>query len=196
MVPRKKVELVQGETFQLPLYWYRGDDVVKSITAASNDYPALCTAAGHGLPLTSNVPVTLIGPTSWLTTPSASKRDRIYAKAVNADTFTVAIDSTDEDAYAPGNTLIYTPPVDLAGWTARMQLRESVDADDIILEFTTENGRIALSSDGQIMLTADEADTVLLDFTTAIGDVEVISPGGVVTRVARLIVKLNKEGTR
>lgn len=51
-------------------------------------------------------------------------------------------------------------PVDLTGYTARMQLRTSVDAETNSLELTTENDRISLGgTNGEIQLTVD-ADTM------------------------------------
>ncbi len=35
-------------------------------------------------------------------------------------------------------------PVDLTGYIARMQIRKSISAADVIVEFTTENGSIVL----------------------------------------------------
>lgn len=38
-------------------------------------------------------------------------------------------------------------PVDLTGWTARMDVRKTVNSSTAVLSLTTENGRIALGGD-------------------------------------------------
>lgn len=196
-VPKKKMEIVQGATFRKTIYWYNGTDVVLPITAVARGYPTICTAVSHGLPVTSAVPATLLGSVDWLTTPSTRVGQRIYVYGLSADTFKVFIDSTQEAAYTGGNYLQYTPPVDLsAGWTARMQLRESVDSTTFLWEMTTENGGISLGADGAVNLTILPINTADFDFTTAVGQPELISPTGEVTRLASIQFSLNKESTR
>lgn len=196
-VPQKKMQIVQGETFRKVLYWYHGTDAVFAITAATLGYPTVLTAAGHGLPLTSAVPVTLIGRNAWMNTPSIDAGDRIYATAISADQFTVPIDSTDEAAYVSGNYVIYTPPVNLTSWTGRMQIRKTVQATDVLIELTTENGGMSLGADGAVNLVILDVNTSALDFSTAVGDIELISPvTGDVTRLATIHFTLSEEVTR
>lgn len=49
-------------------------------------------------------------------------------------------------------------PFDLTGWSARMQVREYRDAP-LLLELSTDNGRITLGADGTIRLQVDAATT-------------------------------------
>lgn len=196
-VPKKKMQIVQGETFRKVLYWYHGNDAVFAITAATLGYPTILTAVGHGMPLTSAVPVTLLGRNTWLNTKSVDPSDRIYATAINADQFTVPIDSTDEAAYTSGNYVIYTPPVNLTGWTGRMQIRPTVKSTDILIELTTENGGMSLGADGAVNLVILDVNTSALEFVTAVGDIELVSPStGDVTRLATITFTLSDEVTR
>ncbi|MCC6475110.1 MAG: hypothetical protein IT514_15355, partial [Burkholderiales bacterium] len=102
-------------------------------------------------------------------------------------------------AYTSGGELVYNPPVDLTGSTARMQIRpyvESPDAD-ILLSLTTANGGISLGgANGTISLLASAAATAALDFDTAVYDLEVIDGSGLVTRLLSGMVTLSKEVTR
>ena len=51
-------------------------------------------------------------------------------------------------------------PVDLSGYTARMQMRPSVSSDTVLLNLTTENGGITLGGAlGTITLHFTEANT-------------------------------------
>ena len=96
-------------------------------------------------------------------------------------------------------------PVDLTGCTARTQLRSDVLAPDVLLELTTENGRIDLSlGDGLVAFHLDAATTAGLPYgdspparwSTAVGQLEVLHPNGDVTRAAEISWSLDPEGTR
>lgn len=71
----------------------------------------------------------------------------------------------------------------LTGWTARMQVRDKFTSAGFLIELTTENGRISLSSTGDIQLTVSATDTnALAAPKSAVYDLELVSPDGVVTR--------------
>jgi hypothetical protein len=87
--------------------------------------------------------------------------------------------------------------VNVTGYTARMQIRKTVDATTIILTLTTENGRITVGgSNGLITLLVSAADTAALTTFCGVYDLEVISPAGVVTRLLEGQVEVSKEVTR
>lgn len=68
-------------------------------------------------------------------------------------------------------------PIAFSGYTARMQVRSTVDSDTVILELTTENGRIELGdTDGSISLYV--ADTVMISIPEGIYvyDLELVAP--------------------
>lgn len=87
--------------------------------------------------------------------------------------------------------------VNVTGYTARMQIRKTVDATTIILTLTTENGRITVGgANGLITLLVSAADTAALTTFCGVYDLEVISPTGVVTRLLEGQVEISKEVTR
>lgn len=87
--------------------------------------------------------------------------------------------------------------VNVTGYTARMQIRKTVDATTIILTLTTENGRITVGgANGLITLLVSAADTAALTTFCGVYDLEVISPTGVVTRLLEGQVEVSKEVTR
>ena len=54
-------------------------------------------------------------------------------------------------------------PVDLTGFTARMQLRPSIASESVLLDLTTENGGLVLGGvTGEVKMIFREADTVSL----------------------------------
>ena len=89
------------------------------------------------------------------------------------------------------------PPVNLSGYTARMQLRTSIDAPDVLLELTTENTRITIDAlQGLITLAIAAPDTAAMTFTSAVYDLDIISPSGQVSRIVQGSVSLSRSVTR
>lgn len=89
-------------------------------------------------------------------------------------------------------------PIDITGYTARMQLRTAKDEPDPpIIELTDGNGRIILGGvNGTIDLLIDCADTSALIDEFGVYDLEVESPGGVCTRLVEGSFELSLEVTR
>lgn len=126
----------------------------------------------------------------WCTAPYPTKIQN--GKLVNAQTCRPV----------PDTDLV---PVDLMGCTARLQLRADVLAPDVLLELTTQDGRIDLSmGDGHIAFYLDAVTTAGLPYgenpparwRTAVGQLEVVHPNGDVSRVAEISWSLSPEGTR
>lgn len=87
-------------------------------------------------------------------------------------------------------------PIDLTGYTARMQVRRDIDATAILIELTTENGRITLGGEsGTITLSIDAEDTSAIP-RPGIYDLELESDTGTVIRLLKGIFDLDPEATR
>ena len=127
----------------------------------------------------------------WCSAPYPTKT--LNGKLVRADTCQPV----------PDSDLV---PVDLTGCTARMQLRAEVLAPDVLLELTTENGRIDLSdgADGWVRFVLDAATTSGIPFgdrppvswCEAIGQLEIVHPNGDVSRPVEIAWRVDPEGTR
>lgn len=90
-------------------------------------------------------------------------------------------------------------PVDITGYTARMHIRDSIDAAATLLELTTENARITLGDTaGTIQLSIAATDTAALAFTSGVYDLELVDTGGAgdVTRLTYGGVEVRPEVTR
>jgi hypothetical protein len=89
---------------------------------------------------------------------------------------------------------------DIAGYTARMQVRTAANAASFIVALTTENGRISvgntIATKGQVTLTISAADTANLTAGQYVYDLELVSGGGVVTRLIEGNFKVKAEVTR
>jgi len=85
---------------------------------------------------------------------------------------------------------------DLTGYTARMQIRTEIDADDVMCELTTANGRIVLGDEeGTVRLIIESAVTETFD-DEGVYDLELIDSDGKVYRLLKGKVKVELEVTR
>ncbi|WKZ86359.1 hypothetical protein N5B55_05235 [Ralstonia pickettii] len=75
-------------------------------------------------------------------------------------------------------------PINLAGFTARMQIRSAANAAEVLLDLSTENGRITLrGASGAIDLLVDSTATGAITWTQAVYDLKLIAPDGTELRL-------------
>ena len=89
-------------------------------------------------------------------------------------------------------------PFDLSGYTARMQVRRTIESTAFLLELTTENGALTINP-------ADEINQIFIDVAASVTasitqsgfyDLEIINGDGVVSRVLQGAFTLSPEVTR
>lgn len=96
-----------------------------------------------------------------------------------------------------GNTVADAVPVNLTGCIARAHLRSSVESDVVLLELTTQNGRIVLGGPaGSIRLLISAADTAAIGWKSAVYDLEIEFPDQRVVRRMYGGVAVSPEVTR
>jgi hypothetical protein len=88
--------------------------------------------------------------------------------------------------------------IDLTGFTARMHMRETVDAATPFLTLTTENGGITLGGTaGTVDLLAAATATSAITATAGVYDLELVASDGItVTRLLEVLVVISPEVTR
>jgi hypothetical protein len=87
--------------------------------------------------------------------------------------------------------------INVTGYTARMQARESVDTASTFIALTTENGGIALGgAAGTITLAMTATATAALSVFSGFYDLELISGSGIVTRLLQGSLTVSPEVTR
>lgn len=87
--------------------------------------------------------------------------------------------------------------VNLTGYTARMQVRASTSAPDVLLELTTVNGYITLGGiAGTVTLTLPATVTAGLDWRRGKYDLELVATDALVTRFMQGQVSVSREVTR
>jgi hypothetical protein len=195
-VPHQDLEIVQGATFIQPFSWCSDVLVQKAITAITKGAVTVLTVPSHGMP--SAMPC-------WLEEVGGMRQIRnnhltdvpYVGTSLGANTVSVPITSDQYNDFTSGGALVYYQPQDLTGFTARMQIRESVGAAVALLDLTTSNSRISLDNTAKtITLTISATDTAAITWMRGVYDLELVSPGGIVYRVAQGAVFVNRETTR
>lgn len=88
-------------------------------------------------------------------------------------------------------------PIDLTGYSARMQVREDYSSATALVDATTGNGDITLGGvSGSIDIHIPASVTGALNFDTGKYDIEIVDASGVVTRLLQGSVVLSPEVTR
>jgi hypothetical protein len=87
--------------------------------------------------------------------------------------------------------------VNLTGYTARMQVRATLESASTLVELTTANSRIALGgAAGTITLTISATDTAGLTAGRGVYDLELVSGSGIVTRLLQGVATISRNVTR
>lgn len=87
--------------------------------------------------------------------------------------------------------------INITGYTARMQVRKSVDAASTTLSLTSGAGDITLGgAAGTISITVSAASTASIASGNYVYDLELVSGAGVVTRLLQGAVTVSPEVTR
>lgn len=193
------ITIKQGSTFSLTLKYGQPQFTVKAITGVTKSGQAVVTAPTHGLTIDWPVWVVGVNGMDQLNHKSDELRDACaayYAYYVDGNSLRLDVDTTRFGVYTSGGEVLYHPPVNLTGFTARMQIRETIESTTTLVSLTEASGITLGGAAGTIGITITATATALLDFDSAVYDLEVVSAGGIVTPVAYGNVYLNDEVTR
>lgn len=186
------LKIYQGSTFRQVLRWESSTKVYVPITNITKSAPVVITAANHAAPLGWRVKVVGAGGMKEI-----NQLDYQIVTDKTADTVTLnQINSLGFTTYTSGGVLEYNQPVQLTGYTARMQIREKVGSDTVLHSLTTENGGILLDTTLQtITLLIPDETTATFTFKAAVYDLEMLKSGEV-SQLATGNISLSKEVTR
>ncbi len=98
--------------------------------------------------------------------------------------------------YTTGGVVEYNDPVTLTGYTARMQIRPTIESETVISTLTTENGGINIDTEfNTISILINATETANYEFQTAVYSLELIKNQEVIT-FCKGNISLVKEVTR
>lgn len=87
-------------------------------------------------------------------------------------------------------------PVNLTGYTARMQIRKTHKSTSAVVSLTSSSGLTLGGSAGTIQIVISATATAALTAGKYVYDLELVSAGGIVTRVIEGTFELTPEVTR
>lgn len=182
MQPAKiNYKIYQGSTFQESYRWESETKVYVPIQAIQKSAPCVITTAiNHEMPVGWRFKVVgaggmkeinNVGETYYMSTATTS--NSITTNQTNSLQYTT---------YTSGGVVEYNQPVPLSSYSARMQIRETVDSEDAIYSTTSSiGGHISINQDLKtITITIPATVTQSFDFATAVYSLELYEPGGLV----------------
>ncbi len=132
------MKIIKGSTYKDVLRWGSSRKKYVPITAIDNSAPCLITCPGHGIPNGWGFQVESVKGMKELRGLS------LVAEVVDADTIiAVNTNSLEFSAYVSGGVIAYNEPVNLAGYSARMHIRESFPGP-IVASLTSDDGSIVI----------------------------------------------------
>lgn len=174
----------QGKTFSMVIRWETAPVIFKQITGLdfSSGAPRL-TVHGHETPNGYRGVVTRVKGPKQINAKYSPPREDDYVQATVIDANTIELNSVapyDENGkewadYVSGGFWQYNTPVDLAGYTARMVIKNKVGGTELF-SLTTENGRIAIDNvEKTITLIISAADTAAITWKKGVFELEMVS---------------------
>lgn len=200
MATKLNLELLLGETFVRVIRWGAPPFIYKPITAITQAAPVQITSTNHGL--VTGWPVAVVSVLGMLGINAKHSPPRsnefVQVTRVDANIITLnTVNSAEFDAYVSGGYLQFYTPVSLAGFSARMTIKNRIGGTVLAtLTSGAPDNRIALDDTNHtITLTISAVDTAAFTFTSGVYDLELVSPTGTVTRLYQGSIKISREVT-
>ena len=197
MAASKDLVFTQGKTFTLALRWETIPIIYKPITGITATAPVRLTVVGHGCPDGWRAAVTGVKGMSEINGEANKLKDTDYHIVTVIDVDTIEFNEVNAagfKAYVSGGHLQFNTPVDLAGATARMTVKDKVGGR-VLHSLTTENGGVVIDASAHtITLNISAVDTEAFAWKAGVYDLEIVQ-GAVVTALLVGKVTVSKEVT-
>ena len=172
-------KIYAGTSFNEVLRWESSEKTYVPISIITKSAPLLVVVPNHTIPNQWRVRFTNILGMTELNNPET------YYQVTGTESNTITINTINSLAFKPyisGGVVEYNTPVDLTGYTAKMQIKDSVDSTTVLQELTTENGGIVLDNTTKtITLNLPGSVTSAFTFSNAYYALELISAGDQIT---------------
>lgn len=193
-----KLTIVQGSTFQQVLRWESPTFVYKQITGITQAAPAVITATGHGVPDGWRVAIVSVKGMTEINALNNPPKESEYRKATLLDANSIELNSVNAaefTPYASGGYVQYRVPVDLSGYSARMDIRDKIGGT-LLQELDSSTGEILLDNTLKtITLFLEAAVTEAITWKKGVFDLEMLGPAGLVVPLVSGTVAVTREVT-
>lgn len=192
-------KVYQGSTFQETYRWESQTKVYVPIETISKSAPCVITTqSATDLPIGWRFRVTGVAGMKEINT---NNEDSYYiATSINQPKTQITINqvnSTGFTTYTSGGILEYNDWVNIQSYSARMQIRETIDSATVIYQATSAAGQIVLDNTYKtITITIPASATQNFGFETAVYSVELFTQAGEVIPFIEGNLVLIREITR
>lgn len=187
--------ILQGKTFLLPLRWEAPPVIFKPITGITQSAPVNITCPTHGLVNGWRVAVVSVKGMTQINSDNDPPKDKDYRRARVVDPNTVEFDGVNASGFKPyvsGGLLQYNTPVDLAGYSAQMQIKGKVGGT-VLLDVTPY---ITLDNVAKLIQVTIPADiTEAITWKKGVYELEMRSGGNIVSTLCFGSVAVTREIT-
>ena len=179
MTPAKvNLKIYQGSTFRETFRWESALKTYLPITAITKTAPAIITCTGTLPPVGWRAKVTGVAGMKEIN----SDDYRVVTTASGGTVTFNDINASNYTAYTSGGVIEYNTPMDLANYTARLQLRPQLASSTVLLELTTQNGGIVIDNSLKtISIVIQATQTQTLTFNSAVYSLELVKNLEVIT---------------
>ena len=188
------LKIPQGGTFKYPIRLESDIKVYRQISNILNSAPVeISTIEAHGAPEGWRVTISGVQGMKEINSEHYATISNTLPGSFQINT----INALNYTAYTKGGVVEYNKPVDIAGYSGRLQIRKNISSEDVLLSIDSETGGIIIDEvNCTITINLLPAQTKELDFSRAVYSLEIESPEGEVYTVISGYVQLTKEVTR
>jgi hypothetical protein len=198
MEPAKiNYKIYQGSTFDETLRWESETKQYMPISSITQAAPCVITTSGtHSVPLNWRVRVTGVNGMKDINTVADDAYYLVTSKTSNSVTLN-QVNSAGYGAYTSGGILSWNTPIPLTGYSAQMQIRETLESTTVLAELSTANNRIIIDPvNFTISIKLPATLTATFTFDSAVYSMELTDNQNSVFPFLSGSVSLTKEVTR
>lgn len=198
MEPAKiNYKIYQGSTFEETLRWESETKQYIPISGITNAAPCVITTSGTNyVPINWRIRVTGVTGMKDINNLADDAYYLVTSKTSNSLTLN-QVNSAAYGAYTSGGIVSWNTPIPLTGYTALMQIRETVESTVVLAELSTSNSRIIIDPiNFTIQIKLSAAVTGTFTFDAAVYSMELTDNQGTVYPFLSGSVSLTKEVTR
>ena len=196
MAATKDLVIEQGKTFSQVLRWESQPVVYKAITAITQSAPVQITVPAHGIPQGWRVAVVSVKGMTQLNSSNVPPKAKDYHQAtvISVDKIELNdVNAADFKPYVSGGYVQFNTPVDLAGMSARLVVKDKVGGTELLRLDTTGGGIVLNNTTKTITATITAGSTAALTWAKGVYELELVDALGQVFSLLTGSVTVTKE---